>query len=294
MQLLEYERFALTRSGRLSNRKIIIFKLKCDLCGIEFERKSQGKSNWHFCSRKCLDAARRELSAYKESIYKTIYDRHGRDYFKEQIKRNQSINSVESRLKKQATLQERYGVDHPCQIPYVRKRCLEEGAKSETIEKRKQTMVERYGVDCTLKIPEIHALANTPEAWAKRHQTLKHNGSYATSKAEKRFYDWLCQIFGMEDVEHPKRVYTWLIDFYVKSINTYVLFDGEYWHGLNRPLEEIAKFKTPRDRHIYGRWHADREQDRWFQEQGLRLVRVTDRQFQRREVPECLRTNSMR
>jgi hypothetical protein len=75
----------------------------------------------------------------------------------------------------------------------------------------------------------------------------------------------------------------WPIDFYVKSIDTYIQFDGEYWHGLDRPLEEIQKFKTSRDRRIFEGWNRDREQDKWFREQGLKLNRITNKQFFRGE-----------
>jgi hypothetical protein len=29
----------------------------------------------------------------------------------------------------------------------------------------------------------------------------------------------------------------WPVDFYVKSINTYIQYDSEYWHGLDRSID---------------------------------------------------------
>lgn len=78
--------------------------------------------------------------------------------------------------------------------------------------------------------------------------------------------------------------------FYIPEIDTYVQFDGVYWHGLDRPLEEIAKYKTKRDVQIYKKWLSDREQDRWFKEQGMKLVRITDIQYLK-ERDVCINEN---
>ena len=81
----------------------------------------------------------------------------------------------------------------------------------------------------------------------------------------------------------------WPIDFYVKDNDTYIQFDGEYWHGLDRPLDEIAKFKTPRDRTILRKYQIDREQVEWFRSTGKRLLRITDQQFARGDLPDELK-----
>ena len=108
---------------------------------------------------------------------------------------------------------------------------------------------------------------------------MKRNGSYAKSKIEDEFYEALCAHFGKDDIERQSSVNGWPIDFFVKSRQTYVQFDGVYWHGLDRPLNMILENKSPRDRVIYGKWLTDCQQDEWFYLQNLKLVRVTDRQW---------------
>jgi hypothetical protein len=65
-----------------------------------------------------------------------------------------------------------------------------------------------------------------------------------------------------------------------RSIDTYVQLDGVYWHGLDRPIELIAEHRTKRDVQIHKKWATDREQDAWFAERGMKLVRITDAHVQ--------------
>lgn len=95
-----------------------------------------------------------------------------------------------------------------------------------------------------------------------------------SSKAEARFGDLLRERFG--EIKHQKWVNGWPIDFYIPSIDTYVQFDGVYWHGLDRPIELIRASKLVRDQAIVKKWETDRKQDEWFATQRLRLVRITD------------------
>ena len=120
-----------------------------------------------------------------------------------------------------------------------------------------------------------------PETLRKRHETMKANGSYrrCSSRAENAFYEELCCLFGSDDVERAVHVNRWLIDFYVCSIDTYIQFDGVYWHGLDRPVDEIAASSSLRDAAILRTFERDGRREKWFLESGKKLVRVTDKQF---------------
>ena len=102
-----------------------------------------------------------------------------------------------------------------------------------------------------------------------------------TSKDEKRFHERLLAYFNADDIVTQKFVHGTRrpIDFYIKSIDTYVQFDGVYWHGLDRPIEEIMQHKTKHDKEISSRPASDRQQNEWFKKQGMKLVRVTDVEF---------------
>ena len=159
-------------------------------------------------------------------------------------------------------------------------------AKPESVAKRKVTTKKRFGVESMFKLDRVHQLANTPEKCRQRHETMKRNGSYFNSKSEHSFHNLLMELFGEENVQRQVVVNKWPIDFYVKTIDSFVQFDGEYWHGLDRPLVEIMQFKTPRDKTILRKYQIDREQDNWFRDHDLRLVRITDKQFERGQLME--------
>lgn len=124
--------------------------------------------------------------------------------------------------------------------------------------------------------------ANAQNVIAKIHQTLKQNGTYVKSRDEDAFFEYLCQCVEDEAViERQVMVNGWRIDFYIKSIDTYVQFDGEYWHGLDRPLSVIAEHYSPRDINIEGTFYKDIEQNDWFNQNRKSLVRVTDKEFKK-------------
>jgi len=73
-----------------------------------------------------------------------------------------------------------------------------------------------------------------------------------------------------------KSEHMWNIDFFIPEIQTYVQFDGVYWHGLDRPIEEIQESSSKRDKAIYRKWLIDQEQNVWFVANQKRLIRITD------------------
>ena len=74
-------------------------------------------------------------------------------------------------------------------------------------------------------------------------------------------------------VKHTTFVNGWSIDVFVKDINTYFQFDGVYWHGLDRPENEII------DPKILKKVIRDKQQNLWFSENLLNLVRITEIQW---------------
>ncbi len=275
----------------------------CDQCGKEFKRYVKDARDVHLCSTKCVSDASKKGGVIWLKTSKTcmdrlgvetpfassvVMDKHRRTCFERygvenvmqvasvQAKTKQTnldrygVENVlalgEIRQKAEKTLLERYGSAHPQQISEVR-------------ERTKQTNLERYGVENTLQLLVTRERSNSLEAHAKRHQTMKQNGTYGKSKPEDDFYEALCIQFGVVDVDRQVTIHKWPIDFYVKSIDTYVQLDGVYWHGLDRPIEVIAEHRTPRDEQIHKKWITDREQDQWFVNHDLKLVRVTDIQL---------------
>lgn len=213
--------------------------------------------------------------------------------------------------KKRQVMLERYGTDNPQQLQWVRDKSrmtnlerygTEVGSQSSEVKARmratnqqrfgvdwhtqsenfahkaKETWRKHYGVDHPMRADEVKAKYDFAESWRKAHETKKKNGTYASSYAEKRFHERLCQLY--PNVETQVRVKHddgfWLIDFQVGD--TYVEFDGVYWHGLDRPIELIRASMKPRDRAIAKHYDRDRQQSVWFPAHGMSLIRITDRQ----------------
>jgi len=94
------------------------------------------------------------------------------------------------------------------------------------------------------------------------------------------FCERLVEVFG-DGVKRQKRAkgHRRPIDFWLVDLDVYVQFDGVYWHGLDRPIDEIALGTNSHDQEIVQRWHNDRVQDSWFKSKNLKLVRITDIEF---------------
>lgn len=74
---------------------------------------------------------------------------------------------------------------------------------------------------------------NSPEAIAKARETRLRNGTTKTSKVEIDYYNKLCSIFGENDVihEYSDSRYPFACDFYVKSKDLFIEYQGHQTHG---------------------------------------------------------------
>lgn len=283
----------------------------CDTCQTHFtfpyKNVKRRNKEFSFCSKECMKIALRTNGIIFERSKKVNIERYGTecpsksDFIKNKIKHTciekygveNPFQSEEKKQKIKLTNVERFGVENPFQSEKIKdkiKLSLQERygvthpLKSQKIKAKQQaTNIERYGGISPLCKPEIHLAgilaASKPEVRNRAHETMKRECSYGKSRSEDKFYDLLVETYGSFDVERQKRINHWSIDFYVKSINTYVQFDGVYWHGLDRPIEIIQQFKNKRDVRIYSSWLNDLKQNCWFEINNLRLVRVTDVEF---------------
>lgn len=227
----------------------------CDQCESKIDRSSKvrllalWKQKFHYCSKECFRLANRKGGRSRIALEEKLQQKFG-------VSNVMQISKVKKKY--EATVEERFGSPSMMGTKHF---------KSE----RKKTWLDKYGVDHNFKIPEIQEKS--------REARLSAAKSFPSSKSEDRFYSFLCSIFGESDVERQVRVHIWPIDFYIKSIDVFIQFDGVYWHGLDRPLSEIKKFRTQTDRIIYKKWLTDHHQNDYFYKQKMRLFRFTDTQF---------------
>jgi len=266
--------------------------LQCDECSKEYERKFTSRleqQDTHFCSRGCLGKSHAS-GRVREKKEQTCLERYGNRIPARTAKTQEKTRQVwekrygghplsheEVQKKVETTSRQKYGTRRPQQNEKVKSRtkrtCQERYGtvaptqNEEVLERRRVAHHKRWGVDNPSQRDEVKR---------KKHETMKRNCTYRTSKPEELLYACLVEYFGIADIVRQVRMNRRVIDFYVKSIDTYIQMDGVYWHGLDRPLEEIKKFKVLRDESIYRVYLRDRAQDLWFKEQGMRLLRITD------------------
>lgn len=262
--------------SKLTTKKSTVERT-CIICSERFFVKSDSKKS--ICSKNCHSIAQKKNGILDLRKKKTFLERYG-------VESAQQIKSVQEKTRK--TNNQRYGHDFGSQSTIVKEKTKQTNrirygvdwfTQSEIYhDKSQKTCLERYGVDHPMKSAVVKQNYDFKEIWKKAHETKKLNGSYAISKVEKRFSEKLLRIFG--DVEHQVKIDhedgSWLIDFYVKSLDTYVQFDGMYWHGLDRPIEDLRNSINHRDISIVNSFDRDRKQDKWFSSRNLKLIRITD------------------
>lgn len=240
--------------------------LECDQCHHRFEKRRRGfgitnrtPKSKDFCGIACRKAARSRggvLGDWADKVKKTWQEKTGDEHpFK-------SKSVIEKRRK---TWEAHYGTDHPWKSKDVR-------ASIES------TWVEKYGVDNPAKSRQVMSKIDQTSLHRKGHETRKRLGTYAKSKIEDRFYECLCMLFGVENVERQVMINDWSVDFLVNK-EIYVQFDGIHWHGLDRDIDLIRSSCKPVDAVIAKTYQRDTEQNKWFAENKLTLVRITDKQF---------------
>lgn len=230
-----------------------------------------------------------KLDEYHEKFRNTCLERYG-------VEHSSQDRAVKEKTK--VTCIEKYGVKYACQSDQAKKKRLKTWKKKygghplnskDVQEKLKKTSLERYGVDHPMKSEEVRSKIDYDKLWKKSHETMKRNGSYGKSKVEDSFYDFLNNLYGEGVVDRQRKVNGWNIDFYVESSDLYVQFDGVYWHGLDRPIEVIEKLNDKRSKSIYETFLKDKRQNEWFEKNGLKLIRVTDREFKKDKDRVCKR-----
>lgn len=156
----------------------------------------------------------------------------------------------------------RYGVANPSQAPEIKR-------------KKEQTNLEHCGFLFNTQHPEARRkfsiMARTPEFQAKRHATLMRNGVFQqqASHGEDEVFVALVRVFPR--TERHVRVHRWNIDFYIPELDTYVNYNGVYWHGRYVSESDLQASTTRQSKVILGTKRRDRERAVRFAEQGLRL-----------------------
>ena len=109
---------------------------------------------------------------------------------------------------------------------------------NEIISKARQTCLEKYGVDNFTKTDSYRRIIasedNLVQRARKTYQTKKLKQSFSTSAPEERYYVWLCEKYGKDDVIRQYRDddrYPFNCDFYIKSLDLFIELNFTWSHG---------------------------------------------------------------
>ena len=83
----------------------------------------------------------------------------------------------------------------------------------------------------------------------------------------------------------------WPIDFYIKTKDLYIQVDGKYWHGLDQDIKKIQESRTPHDKKRFKQFMIDREQEKWFKENKMTLIRISDTELYSLSLDNLLEGN---
>jgi G:T-mismatch repair DNA endonuclease (very short patch repair protein) len=236
------ENIKIDRLGRQFKSKHI--KAECDQCGIIFTRKNNRNRSREILYNMLLFCNAECVNSAK--------------------KKNGKLNK-----KYKDEIMKKYNVENSFQIESVKhdyiKKCKEKygglgyGSKL-TREKIEKTMLETYDFINPMHVKEIINKIDCK-----------------TSKVENEFYKFLEENF--ITVKRQQVVNRNLIDFFVEDHNVYIQLDGIYWHGIGRDINEIKKSALKRDKGILQCIERDKKQNFWFEQNNIRLIRITDAMF---------------
>ena len=251
--------------------------ITCEVCGKEKHlSKSSGAEHKtiFMCSAKCsaiYTSSRADTRKNRSEIAKKLWQD---DSIRQKHKVADNKQDVKLKRAESAT---RVGSDPEV----LQKRSLartRSDAKPE-VRKRRSDAAKLLG-----SLPETKARlsrqSTDPKTQAKCYETRKRNGTLMKSRAEDACHKYLCERFGTEDVSRHLTVNNWSIDFYVKSINTHIQFDGIYYHGLDVSFDELVKRASlhGKSKTILTTFLRDLEQIDWFRMNNLKLIRMIEKQ----------------
>lgn len=264
-----------------SKGRLIIFQ--CDLCNKQYckayKKRFLSTKTGFFCSCACSGKWKLNHGITQDNLFSQT----NRARATEKIRKTYKNNYQQIVAKISETYQEKYGVDNISKC-------------DETKRKKQKTCIEKFGYAYAAQNPDIkqkmistfikkygstHPLLN-PDIKQKALETMKKKGVvHSESKIESKFFQTLKNLFGDENVEQHVLFNNWNIDFYIRSYDVYIQFDGVYWHGLDRPYDIIAQIKNRRDTYILKTIERDRKQNQWFVQNNKILVRITDKIFKK-------------
>lgn len=250
-------------------RKKSVVQLQCDFCGEQYTCRDDTKNRalkqeLHFCTKLCSVNAIKNGKLY-DKIKKIQTEKYG-SYF---------VGTQSFKDEQKQVCMKKYGTESRLEA-------------KEILDKIKQTNIQKYGKEIFAGSQEHIKKLDYVSIAAKAWTTKILNGTCSRSAPEERVNKILTKTFGVSDIIRQQELIGQWIDFYIKSIDTYIQVDGVYWHGLNRKFSEIKLQKTAQDQKIYKQILRDRKLNKYMKKNNMKLVRITDAQVKKMTSEELI------
>lgn len=167
-----------------------------------------------------------------KTYLKTLKEKYGEEYVN-----TTQIKEFKEKIKQ--TCLEKYGATSPLGNKDIWNKTRENTIKhfgcAYNKEKLNKTMMEKYGVKWFTQSKELKEInkANEKERVQKCDITKRKNNSFNTSKIEQQIYNILLTKFKEDDIikNYKSDLYPFKCDFYIKSLNIYIEYQGIWTHG---------------------------------------------------------------
>lgn len=222
-------------------------RVVCPICGRPFLGKNVARLRVGYpgrCSVRCMNADPRHVgqvvSAQKRHVAEDPDFWQKRNEKSKLTKtRNGHAWNWTNREKSRATKLERYGDENFSNTEKARRtRYMENGGKwhaGDFIQKAQETCFRNNGFRCAFSENGLRSGFDVEDIRRKAFQTMRRNGSFGKSKAEDQCMRILAGKFGEDDVvrQYRSEKYPFRCDFYVKSLDLYIEFNGTWTHGFH-------------------------------------------------------------
>lgn len=270
------------KKGVLISKKAGHFK--CDSCNIFFDRQPKPKAlqaEFHFCSRLCVNNSAKHGNFIYNKKQNNFIINYGETHH---------LKSKSIREKIKQTCLKKYGGHSPLSSQDIKNKISETNILKygghpckniNVLEKKKATCLKKYGQDSFSKTDEFKFRLNWAEISKKGFETKKRNGISPRSKIELKFELFLKENFLI--VENQINVNNWWIDFYLQEKDTYIQFNGDYWHGYERTQEQLMSSNSKQDKVIAATKLRDSRKEVFFKENNMKLITVRDYEFKNKK-----------
>jgi len=232
---------------RIKNNIPLDEVFKCNYCGKKIVLRKKDKYYKKFCNCTCANSYRNKSQEFKNKRKQTWLNKYGVDFpvklqtTQDKRKRtcmekygvNSPVKSKEVHNKIEATCLKKYGVKHYAQTKEYRN--FVKANHNKLVEKAKVTCLKKYGVEHYSKTQEYKDKMKhyNTVIQQKIYDTKKVNNSFTKSKQEEKVYKLLLTKFTKEDIErqYKSKLYPFNCDFYIKSIDLYIEYNGNWTHG---------------------------------------------------------------